>query len=130
MKKSRKLRNICLLIAIFLSISMSLMTLRLPNDIFPQNYFENFEYSKGLKDSATVSQFWNYTTGGDVISSPALGDLDGDGKLEVLIGSSDSKIYALNGEDGTQVWNYPTGGAIYSSPALGDITGYKEEDDC
>ncbi|MGQ4892986.1 MAG: FG-GAP-like repeat-containing protein [Candidatus Njordarchaeia archaeon] len=66
---------------------------------------------------------WTYKTGDHVYSSPALGDIDGDGKLEVVIGSEDHKVYALNGEDGSMLWNYTTGGCVYSSPALGDVDG-------
>jgi len=58
-----------------------------------------------------------------VESSPALGDIDGDGKLEIVVGSNDDKLYALNGEDGSVLWSYTTGGDIVSSPALGDIDG-------
>ncbi|MHA1579095.1 MAG: hypothetical protein ACTSUQ_05665 [Candidatus Freyarchaeota archaeon] len=35
-------------------------------------------------------------TGGDVVSSPALGDVDGDGKVEVVVGSWDHYVWALN----------------------------------
>ena len=44
---------------------------------------------------------WYYTTGSKVYSSPALGDIDGDGQLEVVVGSWDGKVYALNGVDGS-----------------------------
>ncbi len=67
---------------------------------------------------------WPVQTGGDIDSSPALGDIDGDGDLEVVVGSYDDKIWALNA-DGTNVTGWPvqTGGDIDSSPALGDIDG-------
>ena len=64
---------------------------------------------------------WSYTTGYYVFSSPALGDIDNDGKLEVVVGSFDNKIYALNGEDGSLLWSYTTGHNVDSSPSLGDI---------
>ncbi|MHA1828652.1 MAG: FG-GAP-like repeat-containing protein, partial [Candidatus Heimdallarchaeaceae archaeon] len=59
-------------------------------------------------------------------SSPALGDIDSDGKLEVIVGVSsswDRHIYAFNGEDGTLLWSRITGDGVDSSPALGDIDG-------
>ncbi|MHA1736179.1 MAG: FG-GAP repeat domain-containing protein, partial [Candidatus Thorarchaeota archaeon] len=66
---------------------------------------------------------WSYTTGDWVCSSAALGDVDGDGKLEVVIGSRDDKVYCLNGEDGSVLWSYATGIAVDSSAALGDVDG-------
>ena len=71
----------------------------------------------------SVRALWSYTTAYDVSSSPVLGDIDGDGKLEAILGSGDSIIYALNGEDGSLLWSYKTGGWVESSPALGDIDG-------
>ena len=61
--------------------------------------------------------------GDKAFGSPALGDIDGDGKQEVIVGSYNRNIYALNGENGSFLWSYTTGGSILSSPALGDIDG-------
>jgi hypothetical protein len=68
---------------------------------------------------------WPKTTGDDVCSSPALGDIDGDGDIEVVIGSEDDKVYAWH-HDGSTVTGWPetTDGIYwYSSTALGDIDG-------
>ena len=72
---------------------------------------------------------WPRSTGSGVYSSPALGDLDGDGDLEVVVGSSDNKVYAWH-HDGTTVtfpdspgWPRATGGGVNSSPALADLDG-------
>ena len=89
--------------------------------------FHHDPYHTGLSpltgDMDTCFFFWSYTTGWWVYSSPALGDIDGDGKLEMVVGSGDLKVYALNGEDGSFLWSYTTDYWISSSPALGDIDG-------
>jgi outer membrane protein assembly factor BamB len=46
-----------------------------------------------------------------------VGDLDDDGKLDIVVGSDDGKVYALDAE-GNLKWSYATGGAVWSSPAL------------
>jgi len=66
---------------------------------------------------------WELKTGNWIGSSPAIADIDGDGKLEVVFGSGDHYLYALNGEDGSLLWKFKTGGAIWTSPAIADIDG-------
>jgi outer membrane protein assembly factor BamB len=56
-----------------------------------------------------------------VSSNPSFAEIDNDGKIEVVVGSHDNKVYALNGEDGSLLWSYLTGGGMGSSPSLGDI---------
>jgi len=63
--------------------------------------------------SATTGTLkWSYTTGGGVVSSPALAP-DG----TVYVGSMDTKLYAIH-PDGTLKWSYTTGGGVTSSPAI------------
>ncbi|MBE7499039.1 MAG: PQQ-binding-like beta-propeller repeat protein [Verrucomicrobiales bacterium] len=58
---------------------------------------------------------WQFRTGGPVHSSPALGT-----NGTVYVGSSDRKLYALDGATGQKLWEYETGGGVDSSPAVGD----------
>jgi outer membrane protein assembly factor BamB len=47
-------------------------------------------------NGSTGQKVWSYPTGGYVDSSPCVGDLFGNGKLEVLVGSYDYSVYCLN----------------------------------
>lgn len=53
-------------------------------------------------------------------SSPRMADLDGDGALEIVVGSTDKHIYAV-GADGRVRWRYATEDMILSTPAIADI---------
>ncbi len=93
----------------------------------------NNSLSEGQGEMTTGGITWEYATGGEVYSSPAVGDIDDDGEKEIVIGAgkdldfgnSDTEIYVFSGS-GNVEWSYPTGwnddGAErYSSPALGDL---------
>ena len=54
---------------------------------------------------------WNYTTGGDVWSTPAVAN------GVVIVGSDDNNTYALNATTGAKLWNFTTGGSA-ESPAV------------
>ena len=57
---------------------------------------------------------WEFATEFNVGSSPAIG-ADG----TVYIGSSDKKVYALDGKTGAKKWEFVTGGKVESAPAIG-----------
>jgi len=78
-----------------------------------------------LSAASTFSQSaWPQDTGAPVNSSPVLGDLDGDGVLEIVVGSDNNKVYAWK-PDGTLMagWPVTTNDSVRSSPALADLDG-------
>ncbi|MBI3098883.1 MAG: PQQ-binding-like beta-propeller repeat protein [Planctomycetes bacterium] len=64
---------------------------------------------------------WSFRTGGPVIARPALADVNADGLLDVLVGSTDGCFRALSGEDGRSIWEFQTGGEVRSSAAVADF---------
>ena len=57
-------------------------------------------------------------------SAPAIADVDGDGRAEVIAGSSGNVLHAIR-EDGSEPGGWPkdTGGWLLASPAVGDVDG-------
>lgn len=93
------------------------------------------DYSKGSVwaingDSSNVPG-WPVETENKVRSSAAIGDIDRDGQLEVVVGSAKTaegsngrRVYAWH-SDGSAVSGWPksTAGDMTASPALGDLDG-------
>jgi hypothetical protein len=89
------------------------------------------------RDGTIIWSFSPLDTNGDtrpdgVVSTPAIGDVDGDGAPEVAFGSWDFNIYLLRGSTGTVMPGFPPNpsgiglgmrDSIWSSPALADLDG-------
>ncbi len=69
-------------------------------------------------------KLWDYPTGSAVYRTPALVDLDRDGKCEVLC-SAGGALYALDGSGSplSGSWPYLVGTGTLTSPAVGDVDG-------
>ncbi|MBX7219897.1 MAG: S8 family serine peptidase [Blastocatellia bacterium] len=72
---------------------------------------------------------WPISFGGATLGSPAVADLDGDGKMEVVVAGQstfeDGRIFIFKA-DGTpysSAWPKPVNVLVQSSPALGDLDG-------
>ncbi len=55
-----------------------------------------------------------------VVSSPALADTDGDGKMEIGFGGLDRNIYLLNADKSVR-WSYHAADTVWSSPAFVNV---------
>ncbi len=84
------------------------------------------------KEGKDWDVLWKFDTGGSVIATAAMGNVSGDSRPEVVIGSDDGKLYAINGTTGQKVWQYDAGTAyvsdlgtkgIESSAAIADFDG-------
>ncbi|DAC73291.1 MAG TPA: hypothetical protein DSN98_01125 [Thermoplasmata archaeon] len=78
------------------------------------------------KQSSTGSSpqiLWWYDLQAPSFGSSATGDIDNDGKLEIVFGTyfNDESVYALNADDGSLLWSYNTGGCNDASPAIADV---------
>ena len=76
-------------------------------------------------DGETGAHEWRANVGGVWNSVPWLGDVDGDGVVDVFIASWGSgSLYRFRGSDGSTVWSTNLGsGASKASPKVGDFDG-------
>src|SRR5439155_19355024 len=71
---------------------------------------------------------WPFVTGPSSVdartfSSPAVGDVDGDGQLDVVIGDQQGTVHAINAK-GQQIWQASTGRQpLATSPVIADADG-------
>ena len=96
--------------------------------------FDSAENLSGLSEEVEVTptaqditlipdqEGWPFHTESEVFSSPVLVDLDGDGTLEVVVGSKDGLLHVRN-HDGSPVagWPQDTDGELIAPPSVGDL---------
>lgn len=67
----------------------------------------------------TRTLLWTYPINDVIYHGTAVGDLDNDGKQELVIGSYNDTLYCLNAENGSLNWKYSAGNNFAaSSPAV------------
>jgi outer membrane protein assembly factor BamB len=65
---------------------------------------------------------WMYDSTASYVGSPIAGDINNDGKIEIVFGTNEGNISALD-ENGNEIWTTQVLGAVYAPPAMGDIDG-------
>lgn len=93
-----------------------------PSDGMPPYYFYVFN------DDSTLVPGFPIKTPSDTFSSPAIGDINGDGSLDIVAGAGgqgDGEIVHAWDNHGNELpgWPQVTDGNMPASPALGDLDG-------
>ena len=66
---------------------------------------------------------WTYTPPqGYSDTSSAVGDLNGDGKMEIVLATTSGQVFALDGK-GHEIWHHDVGGIFSFPPTIADVTG-------
>ena len=76
--------------------------------------------------AANPTELWHYDLDSNSYGGAAVGDIDSDGKFEVVFGTymGDEHLYAINAEDGSLLWRVWAGpGPLDASVKLVDVTG-------
>jgi outer membrane protein assembly factor BamB len=70
---------------------------------------------------ATKALMWSKAVSDYVYHGTATGDIDNDGKPELIFGDYNAKIYALNGEDGSTLWTYQAQSYVGAPVTIADV---------
>ncbi|MFC1521520.1 OmpL47-type beta-barrel domain-containing protein [Elusimicrobiota bacterium] len=81
----------------------------------------SFDYYLRSIDGKTGKFNWAFDTEGLIWSSPAVGDIDGDGVKEVVVGSDSKYVFALNAQTGELKWSINLNSRVRASAALADL---------
>ncbi|MBI5532995.1 MAG: PQQ-binding-like beta-propeller repeat protein [Deltaproteobacteria bacterium] len=77
---------------------------------------------------------WSSKGKGKIRPAPALGDLDGDGQVDVVVGDEQGELFALDGKTGQRMWTVRTGVNSYNArgfigaAAIVDLDGDGKDD--
>ncbi|MCB9831091.1 MAG: PQQ-binding-like beta-propeller repeat protein [Planctomycetes bacterium] len=76
-------------------------------------------------DAASGQERWQVAVPGHIQSEPALVDLNGNGRLDVLVTNwmGDGKLRALDGGDGRELWRFATDDWVYHGVSVADLDG-------
>jgi outer membrane protein assembly factor BamB len=72
-------------------------------------------------NGSTQALLWSKPVSDYVYHGTAVGDIDQDGKPELIFGDYNGKIYALNGEDGSTLWTYQAQVYVGAPATIADI---------
>lgn len=101
--------------------------LRLPAERLHWQCAQHFPSRTGFSnlggDLDTSVLRWSFNTGSQILTAPAIGDINADGRLEIVVCPRYGPVRALDGESGDSVWARALGSSNEAPPCLGDVNG-------
>lgn len=122
--------NLMKYIGIFFLLLMLLGFFNSPTALIKENNSQNLPKNQAKPNPIVIPPIifnfflWNYTTGAQIVDSPVIADLNNDSYPDVIFGSNDFHIYAVNGLNGKQLWNFTLTHGLSAedvSPSIGDV---------
>jgi outer membrane protein assembly factor BamB len=74
-------------------------------------------------DNVPPSIKWSRNIPIGYASSVAIGDVDVDGEMDVIVASLNGVVYSLRGPDGATDWSFPIGSRMDAAPAITNLDG-------
>ena len=71
----------------------------------------------------TIDKLWQYKTLSAIFSTPAIADINNDNVNDIIINSTDGKLYSIDGKKGERLFFFETGKPILSSPVILERSG-------
>ena len=127
-KKVGKIKKINTYIVCLMLIAGGLLLLSAaPGLGEPETSFWNQRYDYDMSGCSGLtsnivepSVAWIFSLPNTFTTSPSVGDINGDGEMEIVFSDSAGTLYALD-KDGNELWHYDAVPYLYSSPSIGNI---------
>ena len=87
--------------------------------LFSLLIFSGFKNSGSVRvTNLSIDKLWQYKTLASVFSTPAIADINNDGNNDIIINSTDGKMYLIDGRKSQRLFFFETENPILSSPVI------------
>ncbi len=86
-------------------------------------FFVGVLLALGVGAEETPERLWTYrSAGGYFDASPAIGDVDQDGRPDIIVATTEGRVVALDA-NAAEIWRYEAQDEVATAPTLYDVTG-------